>query len=410
MRVAHINATCATGSTGSIVRQLRDYAIAEGHQVRVFYGADVQTYEGATRIGSRLGQNLHALKSRLIGMQGYASHFATRDLLQRLDAFEPDVVHLHNLHANYINLPMLLGFLAHKDISTVLTLHDCWFFTGKCTYPVQTGCRKWAENGCYDCPQLMIDNVNPTWFFDRTQKCFEDKRLLFASIPRLGVVGVSDWITNEARRSFLADRRPVRIYNWVDRTTFRPKPADDVSSLRRRFGIEPDEKMVLFVSGNLSERKGYNVLSSLPRFLDGNAKVVYVGGNKGALPLPNEVVAPGPARSQEDLALYYSAADICINTTKCETFGLITAESLACGTPVVVNPNTASLELVERGCGYLLSQQDNVREVAGIIKKMHGVKDENVVTKCVKSSMRFDAEISMASYLDYYKMVMGEIE
>lgn len=409
MRIAHINATCSSGSTGSIVRQLRDYAIAEAHQVRVFYGADIQTYEGAMRIGLRSGQVLHALKSRLTGMQGYASRLATRGLLRQLDAFEPDIVHLHNLHANYVNLPMLLGYLAKHDIATVLTLHDCWFFTGKCTYPVQTRCDRWAEDGCRDCPQLRLDNVNPTWLFDRTQRCFEDKKALFAEIPRLGVVGVSDWITNEARRSFLTARHPVRIYNWVDRTVFQPRSDGSTASLRRRLGIRPDGKMVLFVSSNLSERKGYNVLSSLPGHLDESTKIVYVGGNKNSLPLLSEVIAPGPARSQEDLALYYSAADVCVNTTKCETFGLITAESLACGTPVIVNPNTASPELIEKGCGYILSQQDDAQEVAGIIKGMHGSKSENVVARCVSSSMRFDAKTSMESYLDYYKTVVDEI-
>lgn len=409
MRIVHINATCATGSTGSIVKQLSDYSIDRGHEVRVFYGADAQSYDDATRIGSRPGQTLHALKSRLTGRQGYASRPATRELLRQLDAFGPDVVHLHNLHANYVNLPMLLGYLAKHDIATVLTLHDCWFFTGKCTHPVQTGCRKWTEGGCHDCPQLRLDNVNPTWLFDRTQRCFEDKKALFAAISRLGIVGVSDWITNEARRSFLAARNPVRIYNWVDRAVFQPRPDGDVISLRRCLGIRPDEKMVLFVSSNLSERKGYNVLSSLPGLLDESAKIVYVGGNKSSLPLPSEVIAPGLARSQEDLALYYSAADVCVNTTKCETFGLITAESLACGTPAIVNPNTASPELIEKGCGYLLAQQDDAREVASIIKGMHGAKGENAVARCVSSSMRFDAKTSMESYLDYYKTVVNEI-
>ncbi|MBM6786605.1 glycosyltransferase [Collinsella tanakaei] len=405
MKIVHINATCETGSTGSIVKQLRDYAIDKGHKVQVFYGADRYSYEGAVRIGSRPGQVLHALKSRLTGMQGYSSRLATRELLRQLAYFEPDVVHLHNLHANYVNLPMLLGYLAKYDVATVLTLHDCWFFTGKCTYPVQTGCRKWAEGGCRDCPQLRIDNVNPTWFFDRTQGCFEDKMTLFEAIPRLGVVGVSDWITDEARRSFLAARNPIRIYNWVDRAVFQPRPAGDVTSLRRRLGISPDEKMVLFVSSNLSERKGYNVLSSLPEYLDESSKVVYVGGNKSSLPLPSEVVAPGPARSQKELALFYSAADVCVNTTKCETFGLVTAEALACGTPVIVNPNTASPEIVENGCGFVLKAQDDAREVARLIEVLASQNRVAIRGKCVASSRRFDMRESLSHYLNLYERI-----
>lgn len=406
MRIAHINATCVTGSTGSIVKQLRDYVTDKGHKVQVFYGADEHPYEGTARIGSRPGQVLHALKSRLTGMQGYASRLATRKLVRQLDMFEPDVIHLHNLHANYVNLPMLLGYLAKHDVATILTLHDCWFFTGKCTYPVQTGCRRWAEEGCHNCPQLKIDNVNPTLLLDRTKRCFEDKRELLSAIPRLGVVGVSDWITGEARSSFLANRSPVRIYNWVDRSVFRPMPEDEASSLRRSLGIDPDEKMVLFVSSNLSERKGYNVLSSLPGLVGREAKIVYVGSNRGNLPLPSSVIAPGSAKNQEELAAFYTAADICVNATKCETFGLITAEALACGTPVIVNPNTASPELIEEGCGYLLSRQDDVLEVSNIVRTMR-TKDKDTVDRCVSSSARFDAATSMANYLEYYRKVIA---
>ena len=407
MRIAYINATCSEGSTGDIVRQLRSYAISKGHSVRVFYGEDNHPYEGASRVGLRPGQLCHAVKSRVIGKQGYASSIATLGLLRQLDSFAPDVVHLHNLHANYINLPMLLSYLAQQDVPTVLTLHDCWFFTGKCTYPVQTGCRRWAEGGCHDCPQLRTDNVNPTLLFDRTRRCFEDKRALLSAIPRLGVVGVSDWITREACDSFLGVRNPVRIYNWVNREVFRPMPVSDVIEFRRRLGVGSGERMALFVSGNLSERKGYGVLSSLPGLLDGKTRVVYVGGNKGGLPLPDEVIAPGPARSQEELAIYYSAADVCVNTTKCETFGLVTVESLACGTPVIVNPNTASPEIVEEGCGHVLRTQDDACEVARTVNSLASQDSMTISLRCVKSSRRFDSMKSLESYIELYRTIIN---
>lgn len=405
MRVAHINATCASGSTGTIVNQLRTYAQLQGHEVRVFYGADPDFYNGAIRIGARPGQITHALKSRSTGKQGYASRLATKRLVRALETFGPDLVHLHNLHANYLHVGMLLRYLAQTDIPTVITLHDCWPFTGKCTYPIQTGCVRWMHEGCHDCPQLRTDNVNPTFFFDRTAVCYSDKRLWFGAIPRLGVVGVSDWITEEARRSFLGEKNPVRIYNWIDRSAFCPMPRREVSVLRSWLGVCEGERLVLFASSNLSHRKGYDVLASLPERLDGHSRVVYIGSNREGLPIPETVKAIGPVRNQAELALYYSAADICINTTKCETFGLVTAEALACGTPVVVNPNTASPELVEDGCGHVLSQEDDVEEVAAIIAALPRQKDERTIERCAESSVRFDPETSMSAYLAYYRQV-----
>ena len=64
----------------------------------------------------------------------------------------PDVVHLHNLHSNYIHLPTLFGFLAEHNIPTLITLHDCWFLSGYCShYRYQNDCPNWksqCENLC----------------------------------------------------------------------------------------------------------------------------------------------------------------------------------------------------------------------------------------------------------------------
>ena len=85
--------------------------------------------------------------------------------------YQPDVVHLHNLHANYVNVKRLLSFLGEQDIPTVITLHDCWFFTGKCTHYTSIKCNKW-QTGCEKCPSLKKDI--PSWFFDCTQKMWKD--------------------------------------------------------------------------------------------------------------------------------------------------------------------------------------------------------------------------------------------
>jgi hypothetical protein len=125
---------------------------------------------------------------------------------------KPDIVHLQNLHGNYINLKRLLTYLGENDIPTVLTLHDCWFFTGMCCHYTVDKCYKW-ENECFECPQLHKENKS--WFFDRTRKIFNDKKKWFCSIPRLAVIGVSDWITNEAKRSFLFSALIWRYLNLL---------------------------------------------------------------------------------------------------------------------------------------------------------------------------------------------------
>jgi glycosyltransferase involved in cell wall biosynthesis len=404
MRVAQINAVCSSGSTGRLVHELHDFLVSEGHVCRVFYGSDDAAYEGACHIGTRRDQVLHALDSRVTGIQGHGSKRQTKQLLSQLEEFVPDVVHLHNLHANYVSYPVLLKWLAERDIPTVLTLHDCWFFTGKCTYPILTRCDRW-QDACGRCPQLKSDMGNPTWFFDRTATELAEKRELFGSIPRLGVVGVSNWITGEAMKSFFGSNgaRITRIYNWVDSEVFRPVGETRRAEVRFEFGVGAGERLYLAVCSGLSERKGWPTLCELAGRLSEGERLLVVGANPRGLPVPKGIHLVEPIYEPAKLAALYGAADVCINVTMAETFGLVTAEALACGTQVVVNPNTASPELVEPGCGCVLDADGYVDGILSFLHSDAADKSPKTIARCVRSAERFDRDGRCGDYLRFYE-------
>ena len=404
MKIAQINAVCSSGSTGRLVHELHDYIVSHGNDCRVYYGSEDKAYGDAVRIGSRKDQLKHALESRVSGIQGHGSKAPTRRLISQIEEFAPDAVHLHNLHANYLNYPMLLRWLAANDVPTVVTLHDCWPFTGKCTYPVITGCVRWRDT-CGHCPQLKSDRGNPTWFFDRTAAEFAEKRGLFGAIPRLGVVGVSDWITGEARKSFFGsdDAQITRIYDWVDPDVFKPLGGEARESVRAAYGLESGERMYLAVCSGLSERKGWPTLRELAEKLDDNEQLLVVGANPQGLEAPANLSLIAPISEPARLAELYSAADVCVNTTQAETFGLVTTEALACGTQVVVNPNTASPELVEPGCGRVLGSDGDVSELVEYLRSDEAVKSDESVARCVQSAGRFDRDARCNDYLEFYE-------
>jgi glycosyltransferase involved in cell wall biosynthesis len=407
MRIAQINAVCSSGSTGRLVHELHDYLVRSGHECRVWYGSEDAAYPNAVCIGSRCDQLIHALGSRASGVQGHGSKGPTRRLLAQLGEFAPDVVHLHNLHANYVSYPLLLAWLAERDVPTVLTLHDCWFFTGKCTYPVLTGCVRW-QDACGHCPQLKSDRGNPTWFFDRTAAELAEKRRLFGAIPRLGVVGVSDWVMGEAGKSFFrgGGARMARIYNWIDSEVFKPLDGQARESARAEFGVRPDERLYLAVCSGLSERKGWPTLCALAARLVDGERLLVVGANPRGLEVPEGIQLVEPIREPSRLAALYSAADVCVNATQAETFGLVTAEALACGTQVVVNPNTASPELVEPGCGLVLGRDGDVDELVAWLRSGEAVKTCMTVARCVASARRFDRDARCGDYLGFYEKMI----
>ena len=221
MKILQINAVNAIASTGRNARELGDFLLSQGHDSVIAYSKGPSLDKNREFIiGNNIDEKLHGLLSRISGMQGYFSRGATKKLLSFMDEYSPDVVVLNNLHANYINLPLLLGYLAKKDIATVAVLHDCWFYTGKCCHYTAKGCYKWKES-CGACPQLK--KYNKSWFFDRTEKMLADKKKLFGAIPRLAVVGVSDWITEEARKAPVFTNAKIFKRIWYHRRRIQRK-------------------------------------------------------------------------------------------------------------------------------------------------------------------------------------------
>lgn len=404
MRIIQINETCGIGSTGRTTLELAQALDSSGHFSHVFYASGQSSYAKSTRVGCDLDHKLHAFLSRLFGTQGYFSRLATRRMLKQLDALQPDVVHLRNLHGNYINLGMLLRHLAKKDIATVLTLHDCWFMTGKCTYYLSANCQKW-KTCCGECPLLRVDNVNPTWFFDRTRKCFQDKKRWFQAIPRLAVAGVSQWVSDEANQSIFQSRNPIAIYNWIDADVFYPQNAEAVRS-KYQLG---QSFVILMVTGQLSAIKGYHVLEGLANALDSAYRLVVVGKNDLRLPIPANVLHISHTNDARELAALYSAADVCVNTTQFETFGKVTAEALCCGTPVIVYNNTASPELVGSNCGYVVEEADGLDAIIGAIRQIRHNGKSAYTQDCVTfATSRFSKQEGVAQYLALYESLLQQ--
>lgn len=345
MKILHINAVYKTGSTGRIVYELGEVLSKHGVTTLVATTKTPKACrdgENVFIVGNRWQWKLHGLLSRIFGTQAYFSHLGTQRLLRRIRKERPDIVHLHNLHANYIHFPMLMKFLIKHQLPVVVTLHDCWYFTGKCCHYTVDGCYKWLD-ACHDCPSLK--KYNSSWFFDRTAKMYADKKRLFSAIENLHVVGVSRWLTEEARRApvFKMAKRIDCIYNWVDTKAFAPK---DATALRVALGLI-DKKVILCVASGWSDVKGFHTILSLAEHTGANECVVALGCTEKQRELAKgRLVCLPRTESIEELALAYSMADVLFQPSLEESFGLTVAEAMACGTPVVCFRSTANPELV----------------------------------------------------------------
>lgn len=399
IKILQINAVCGIASTGRLTQELAEAIEQAGHQSFVAYSMGTSNYSQTYLIGNWLDKKVHTFLSRIFGLPGHYSFYSTRKLLKYIETLSPDIVHLGNLHSNFVNIPMLLKYLASKDIATVVTLHDCFFYTGKCCHYTITGCYRWQEE-CGKCPRVHQDNIS--WFFDRTKKMLTDKKVGFQNIPRLAIVGVSQWVANEALKSILSTAKYiVPIYNWVDISIFKPT----ASMVKNILGIE-QKFVILGVSTLWSESKGISDFKALAKKLDENACIVLVGKMSGQESLPNNIISIPNISNMHELVKYYSMADVFFNPSIEETFGNVTAEALACGTPVIVYNTTACPELVGERCGAVVDLHD-VDTVYSITNEIHKKTKKYYSKYAVEfAHNNFEKEVCIQKYLDLYNLVL----
>ena len=109
MRILQVNAVWQYGSTGRTCVEMSEYLWNHGHECFSAFSKGSETKYGR-RIASTIECKLHALLSRISGLQGYYSPMSTVRLIRYIKEIHPDVVILRNLHANYINQNQLFDF------------------------------------------------------------------------------------------------------------------------------------------------------------------------------------------------------------------------------------------------------------------------------------------------------------
>lgn len=339
MKYLFINVTAGYGSTGKIAADQCRALTEQGHRCVLAYGrAGGQTGVETVRIGSDGAVRYNALQARLLDNVGFGDKGATRRFLKWVRSYDPDVIWLHNLHGYYIHVGLLFEYLRACGKELHWTIHDCWPFTGHCTYFEDARCDRW-KTGCHDCPQKR--GYPARMLIDNSRRNYREKKRLFTGIPNMTLHVPSHWLEERVKQSFLGNY-PVEVrYNPVDQTVFHPVSGD----FRKKHHLE-GKKILLGVASVWEERKGLKDLIALSGMLSGDYRIVLIGLTpKQIEKMPENVLGLPRFGDPRDLAEAYSAADVFLNPSTEETFGMTTLEARCCGTPVIVYQGTACEEI-----------------------------------------------------------------
>lgn len=326
-----INVVCGIRSTGRICTDIATALEVEGHEVKIAYGREKvpeQFLKYAVKIGTDFDVKLHGIRARIVDGVGFGSKAATKKFIEWVKEWNPDVIHLHNLHGYYINIEVLFNYLKTCGKNIIWTLHDCWAFTGHCTYFDYIRCVQW-KTGCVKCPQKK--EYPKCDVISRATQNYEKKKELFTGISDMLLVTPSDWLGRKIEQSFMKEYTVTTIHNGIDTKVFKPTTSD----IKKKYSLQ-GRKVILGVAAMWDRRKGLKYMMELSEKLDNSYAVVAIGvTEEQKKQLPANMLGILQTESTEDLVKWYSAADVFVNPTLEDNYPTTNLEAIACGTPVV---------------------------------------------------------------------------
>lgn len=363
MKILMINVVCGVKSTGRICTDLADELTKQGHKVKIAYGREdvPEKYKKyAVRIGNNVDVNIHAGIARLTDSAGFHSALYTKYFIKWVKRFDPDVIHMHNIHGYYLNVEVLFEYLRICGKRIIWTLHDCWAFTGHSVFCDAIDCKKW-KMGCNHCPQK---HEYPKSYIDRSKNNWKKKKKIFTGIPNLQIVTPSHWLFRLVKKSYLKDYPVTVIHNGIDTKQFYPLDND----FRAFYHLE-DKFIILAVASTWNEMKGLNDYMKLAGMLDARCKIVMVGLSKDQINriAPN-ILGLEKTASTKELAMIYSASDVFLNLTYTDTYPTVNLEAVACGATVITYKTGGSMEAA--GEGVIAVEKGNIEGVFFELNKL----------------------------------------
>ena len=353
-----INSVCGVGSTGRICTDIADMLISQGHECKIAYGRGEvpEKYRDiSVRIGSTFKIYCNVLKSRIFDNEGFNAVGATKKLVRWIKEYDPDVIHLHNIHGYYLNVKILFDYLKTSGKKIIWTLHDCWAFTGHCTHFQVPHCDKWQT----ECGKCIRAKDYPKAIYSHAKRNYRRKKRAFCEVPNLTIVTPSKWLAGVVGQSFLSEYQTVVINNGIDLSVFKPTESD----FRERYGLT-GKKIILGVAGVWTKKKGFNDFLELAKLIDDSYRIVLVGVNDKQLKmLPSNVIGIKRTNNVKELAEIYTAADVLFNPTYEDNYPTVNLEAQACGTPVITYPTGGSVESVPSG-----NVVNSVNELYGLLR------------------------------------------
>lgn len=406
MKILQVNVYYKEGSTGKIVFDVQESLNGQGCEMYTAYGRGapaISKEDKAYRFCNEIEARIHN-RFIVLGLSlPYGGCFlSTIRLIRYIKKLNPDVVHLHCINGSCVNMYQIFKYLGKKKIPTVVTNHAEFYYTGSCGYSFD--CNKWYEAQCQNCGNVRYSTHSRT--ISRTHEAWVKMRKAFSYFrqDKLVFTAVSPWVKNRFVLSPIVNKyKCVVVQNGLDTSIFTYNP--NINMIKQRVSLAKG-KIVLhttasFWPDNSMHIKGGWYVVELAKKMPNVNFVVVSSKNTIGIKLPSNIYLWGAATNQYELAELYSSADITLLTSKKETFSMVCAESLCCGTPIVGfragGPESISIQDYS-----IFVDSGNVESLADALTKMLNTNyEKDLISE--KAKRIYDKSIMAQKYFEVYR-------
>tara|TARA_Y100000816_G_scaffold240316_1_gene186884 strand:- start:1300 stop:2541 length:1242 start_codon:yes stop_codon:yes gene_type:complete len=275
------------------------------------------------------------------------------NILKEINNFDCDLINLHWICSEFISIEQIKKI--NKPI--VWSLYDMWPFSGAEHYSDDERYKIGYLQNNRNKDESGID-INK-WVWNRKKKNF--------NFP-FKLVAPSQWLQHTAQESSIFKNfkiekvgHPIDIEFW--------KPSNKINS-KEILNISSKKKLLVFFSSGSTQnhRKGLDYLFEIIKKLkidDNKYELLIVGQKKIKNFLGKDNVKYiNYLKDEISRKILYSAADLILSPSRREAFGLVVAESAACGVPSVGFENTGLSETIQHKKTGYLAKENNVNDFA----------------------------------------------
>lgn len=320
------------------------------------------------------------------------------EILSSDDFWQTDLVHLHLIHNNVLDVSALP--LLSQIRPLVWTLHDPWCVSGGCIYHFD--CEKWQSH-CHDCAYLKMPFESK--YDDRAINFLIKERAIQAA--EISGIVASKWMENMVAKSPIWKGKEIyHVPFGVNQDVFcLPKCPEKI---RKALGIHPDN-VVMLLRATQSKYKGLEIIKEALSFINERNITILTVDQTGLLEEFNEKYQIIDFGWIDDTKLkdLYQVADVFLMPSEQEAFGMMAVEAMSCGCCPVVIEGTSLPEVVNAPeHGIVTTKQDFAKTLYRLVKSKECLKSRGL--KCYEYAQKeYNKEIYISRLIRCYEDIVS---